>query len=146
MQIHNIEKTKKEKKRRIGRGGKRGTYSGRGQKGQKSRAGRKMEPIIRGLIKKYHKLRGYNFNVQRVKIRIINLDILENNFNPEDEISPKSLMEKGLTRRIKGKIPKIKILGKGELTKPFSIKRCLVSDSAKEKIEKAGGKIIKELK
>src|SRR4030043_532865 len=51
-------KHKLKKKKRVGRGGKRGTYSGKGIKGQKSRAGRKMVPVIRELIKKYPKLRG----------------------------------------------------------------------------------------
>jgi len=59
MQFHQLKPIHKMKKRkRIGRGGKRGTYSGRGTKGQKSRAGRKLVPIIRGLIKRYPKLRG----------------------------------------------------------------------------------------
>jgi large subunit ribosomal protein L15 len=62
MQLHDIHPIhKSKKKKRVGRGGKRGTYSGRGQKGQKSRAGAKFEPIIRSLIKKYPKLRGYKF-------------------------------------------------------------------------------------
>ncbi|MBZ1348254.1 MAG: uL15 family ribosomal protein [Candidatus Nealsonbacteria bacterium] len=60
MQLHQLKPIHKRKKRkRLGRGGKRGTYSGRGMKGQKSRAGARFEPIIRGLIKRYPKLRGY---------------------------------------------------------------------------------------
>jgi large subunit ribosomal protein L15 len=51
------------------------------------------------------------------------------------------LLEKKLIRRIKGKMPKVKILGRGELTKKLIIKNCSVSKSAKEKIEKAGGNI-----
>ena len=63
MQLHDLKPTNKLKsKKRVGRGGKKGTYSGKGVKGQKSRAGRKLEPPIRGLIKRYHKLRGYKFN------------------------------------------------------------------------------------
>jgi large subunit ribosomal protein L15 len=62
MQLHEIKPTHKLKKRkRVGRGGKRGTYSGRGQKGQLSRAGRKLKPLIREIIKRYPKLRGYKF-------------------------------------------------------------------------------------
>ena len=60
MQIHELRpKHKNRAKKRIGRGGKHGTYSGKGIKGQASRAGRKMVPIIRELIKKYPKLKGY---------------------------------------------------------------------------------------
>jgi large subunit ribosomal protein L15 len=62
MQLHEIKPTHKLKKRkRVSRGGKRGTYSGRGQKGQLSRAGRKLKPLIREIIKRYPKLRGYKF-------------------------------------------------------------------------------------
>jgi len=62
MQLHEIQPTHKLKKiKRIGRGGKRGTYSGKGVKGQNSRSGKRLEPVIRGLIKKYPKLRGYRF-------------------------------------------------------------------------------------
>lgn len=64
MQLHQIEVKKKEKKR-IGRGGKRGTYCGRGIKGQKSRAGAKIRPAIRDLIKKIPKIRGYRFKSKK---------------------------------------------------------------------------------
>lgn len=68
MQLHEIRPLHKGKKRkRVGRGGKRGTYSGRGQKGQKSRAGRRLEPVIREIIKRYPKLRGYKFKSPRSK-------------------------------------------------------------------------------
>ena len=67
MQLHELRpKHKIKKRKRIGRGGKRGTYSGRGMKGQKSRAGARFEPIIRGLIKRYPKLRGYKFKPKTV--------------------------------------------------------------------------------
>lgn len=60
MQLHELKPIHKRKKpKRIGRGGKRGTYSGRGVKGQKARAGRKLKPIIREIIKRYPKIRGH---------------------------------------------------------------------------------------
>jgi len=60
MQLHELQPTHKTKtSKRIGRGGKKGTYSGRGMKGQKSRAGARMQPLVRELIKRYPKLRGY---------------------------------------------------------------------------------------
>ena len=60
MQLHQLKPTHKAKRaKRVGRGGKKGTYSGRGMKGQKSRSGARMQPIIRELIKRYPKLRGY---------------------------------------------------------------------------------------
>ena len=62
MQLHQIKPLNKRKsKRRVGRGGKRGTYCGRGMKGQRARAGAKIRPEIRDLIKKIPKIRGYRF-------------------------------------------------------------------------------------
>jgi len=66
MQLHQIQSIHKSKtKKRVGRGGKRGTYCGRGIKGQKSRAGVKIRPAARDLIKKIPKMRGYKF--KRIK-------------------------------------------------------------------------------
>lgn len=138
MQLHQIKPNHKRKlKKRVGRGGKHGTYSGRGAKGQLARAGRKLAPVIRELIKKYPKLRGYKFKATK-KLAIINLGVLEKKFNSSEVVSPKTLLEKRLIRRIKGRMPKVKILGEGELTKKLTIENCLVSRTAKEKIEKSG--------
>lgn len=146
MQLHQLKPIhKKKSKKRVGRGGKRGTYSGRGIKGQKARAGRKLKPVIRDLIKRYPKLRGYKFSPKPKFIREVNLDILEQKFNSGDKVSPKILLEKKIISKIKGKIPKVKILGKGELTKALTIENCQVSEGAKKQIEKVGGKISQNL-
>lgn len=142
MQLHELKPThKRTRGKRIGRGGKRGTYCGRGVKGQKSRAGRKMVPSIRQLIKKYPKLRGYKFKPQREKPEIIDVDILEKNFEKGDLVSPKTLLEKKLISRMKGKTPKVKILGRGKLNKNLTVENCQVSKSAEEKIKKVKGMI-----
>jgi len=145
MQLHELRpKHKLKKKKRIGRGGKRGTYSGQGIKGQKSRAGRKMQPVIRELIKRYPKLRGYRIGSKakgQKPTAIINLEVLEKKFNSGEKINPEVLLEKGMFRKIKGRTPEIKILGKGKLTKSLTFEGCQLSKSAKEKIEKAGGDI-----
>lgn len=146
MQLHEIKlKHKKKKKKRVGRGGKRGTYSGRGIKGQKARAGRRLKPIIREIIKRYPKLRGYKFKSkiksQKSKLVILNLEALEKKFNSGEKINPQKLLERKIISKIKGRMPQVKILAKGELTKPLIIENCLLSKSAKEKIEKAGGEI-----
>jgi len=142
MQIHQLKPIhKNQKRKRIGRGGKRGTYSGRGIKGQKSRAGRKLQPVIRELIKKYPKLRGYRFKSRDKDTATINIGVLEKKFESSGVITPKILLEKKLIRRIKGKIPKVKILGKGEVKKKLTIEGCEVSKNAGEKIKKAGGKV-----
>ena len=142
MQLHQLKPIHKlKKKKRVGRGGKRGTYSGRGIKGQKSRAGRKMAPVIRELIKRYPKLRGYRVRKREKKVAVINIGVLDKEFNNSEIITPKVLLEKQLIRRIKGKTPQVKILGKGKITKKLTIKDCEVSKPAKEMIEKAGGVI-----
>lgn len=142
MQLQEIKPIHKRKKqKRIGRGGKRGTYSGRGVKGQRTRAGRKMVPPIRELIKKYPKLRGYRFKSIKKKSAIINIKDLEKVFKKGDLISPQVLIEKRLVRKIKGRIPEIKILGQGSLTKKLTIKGCQSSEKAREKIKKAGGDV-----
>ena len=139
MQIHEVQpNTKPKKKKRIGRGGKRGTYSGRGVKGQKSRAGAKMKPMIRELIKRYPKLRGYNFSPLK-KILAINISVIDKVFEDGAVVDPKSIIQKGLAKK-GGKIG-IKILGQGQTKKKFHVKDCTVSQSAKEIIEKAGGKV-----
>ena len=141
MQLHELQREHPLKKpKRIGRGGKKGTYCGRGVKGQKARAGRRLKPIIREILKKYPKLRGYRFKAKK-EIAILNLDTLERVFNAQDVVNPEILVEKRLVRKIDGKIPIVKILGKGDLTKPLIIENCLLSAKAKEKIEKVGGKI-----
>ena len=138
MQIHQLKpKHKLKKKKRVGRGGKRGTYSGKGQKGQKSRAGRKMMPAIRELIKRYPKLRGYRFKIGQRNIAIVNIGDLDKSFKKDETVSPETLLEKKIIRRIKGKTPKVKILGKGELTKVLIIKNCELSESAKRKTQSA---------
>lgn len=146
MQLHQIKPTHKlKKKKRIGRGGKRGTYSGRGVKGQKSRAGRKLQPAIRELIKRYPKLRGYRFRSSPKNQQItLNLEVLEKNFNTDDKINPYILLEKGIISKIKGVVPQVKILAAGNLTKSLTVEGCQTSKSAKEKIEKAGGKIVSQ--
>lgn len=130
-------------KKRVGRGGKRGTYCGRGVKGQKARSGHLLKPIIREIIKRYPKLRGYRFRVEQVSPKqIIDIEILEKNFNKGDKIDPQILLEKKLIHKMKGRLPKVKFLGKGKLTKSFIIERCQVSKQAASEIEKAGGKVI----
>jgi len=142
MQLHELQRKHKNKgKKRVGRGGRKGTYSGHGMKGQKSRAGRKMEPIIRSLIKRYPKLKGYRSFVLDDYSAVVNLDILEKTSKDGETINPENLIKKGIISRMKGRAPQIKILGTGKLTKKLIVENCKTSKSAKEAIEKAGGSI-----
>lgn len=140
MQTHQLQPTHISKgPKRVGRGGKKGTYSGKGGKGQTARAGRKLAPIIRELIKRYPKLKGYRRFEMLETVTVINLETLEKKFKDGETVSPQTLMDKKLVRMIKGKLPEIKILGNGALSKKLTLENCKASASAKAAIEKAGG-------
>ena len=143
MQIHNVvRKTKQAKHRQVGRGGKRGKTSGRGTKGQKARAGRKLRPEIRDMIKKLPKLRGRGINANKPVGRpvvAVNLGRLDANFQAGEEVNPKALAEKAIIRRVNGRVPEVKILGGGEITKKLVIADCFLSLAAKDKLMAAGG-------
>ncbi|MGM0439227.1 MAG: 50S ribosomal protein L15 [Patescibacteria group bacterium] len=140
MQLHDLKSKNEKDKKRVGRGGARGTYCGKGVKGQKARAGTGGEPIIRGLIKRYPKLRGYR-TADGKKNAVVNVENLEHAFKDGEEVTPEVLVEKGLIRREKGKVPTVKILGGGKIKKSLTIKDCKVSKSAEDKIKKAGGSL-----
>lgn len=147
--IHNFKKRK-----RIARGGKRGSYSGRGIKGQKSRAGAGIRPAVRDLMMKFPKTRGrakHSFKSLFVKPAILNLADINKRFSaqggsPEGGkdggvVSPQSLFEKRMIQKKGGKLPEVKILGKGEISKKLIFQDVLMSKSAHDKIIKAKGTI-----
>ena len=145
MQLNQLKrKTSNKKSSRVGRGGKRGKTSGRGHKGQKARAGNSTRPAIRDMIKKLPKRRGRGINIfksTKIKPTPVNLADLEAWFKTGEEVTPKSLLEKKVVKRSKGKLPKVKILSYGKISKKLVISRCSVSESARKEIEKAGGSI-----
>ena len=139
MQLHELKPRHKSKvEKRIGRGGKRGTTSGRGQKGQKSRSGRKLRPAERDLIQRLPKFRGFKFKPLASKAVVLNLIDLERK-TKGDMINLKTLKESGLIRQRNNRV---KILGSGEMHRPIIVQGLSVSESARKKIEAAGGKII----
>ncbi len=138
MQLHQLKSFQKIKsKKRVGRGGKRGTYSGKGQKGQKSRAGHKIRPAERDLILRLPKLRGFKFKSLKSKPVVINIGELATKIKG-DIINKESLLQAGLIRKSD---KRVKILGDGVNNKPFIIQGLEISESAKKKIESAGGSI-----
>lgn len=148
MQLHELKPTKAQKEaKRIGRGGKRGKTSGKGHKGQKARAGNSTRPEMRELIKKIPKLRGHGknradaVNAERVLPLPINVSVLEATFKDGDTVSPKTLVAAKVVPTARKRTPQVKILGTGDLTKKLTVEQCLVSASAKSKIEAAGGKV-----
>ena len=142
VQIHEIQREhKNQTRKRVGRGGKRGTYSGRGNKGQGQHASSAPRPEVRDQIKKIPKKRGYRFNSIQRKYQVVNVSSLDAFYNNGEKVTPKTLNAKEILRTKKGESPRIKILGNGEINKKLTIESCLVSRSAQEKIEKAGGTI-----
>lgn len=146
MQIQDIQSAKRSRKRRIGRGGKRGTFSGRGTKGQKARAGRRIRPQVRDVIKKLPKRRGHGTHGNtlrsfRTRARVVNIAALEIHFAAGDMVNPATIVEKGIIRRSRGVAPAVKILGGGHITKSVTVSGCEVSVSARAAIEKAGGTV-----
>jgi large subunit ribosomal protein L15 len=149
MQIHHIQKgtTTKEKKR-IGRGGKRGKTSGRGGKGQTARTGNSGRPEMRDIIKRLPKLRGHGknrartVNAERRRPAVVNLSAIENAFDVGGTVTPATLVASGLVSKVGGRVPAVKILGAGTLTKKITISGCTYAASVAEKVAKAGGTIV----
>lgn len=148
MQLHELKPTQPRKtKKRIGLGGKRGKTSGRGGKGQTARAGNSTRPEMREIIKKLPKLRGFGknrartVNNERIVAVVVNLSKLEAAFATGAAVNPKALVAAGVINTRRKQPPRVKILGNGELSKKLTVSGCEVSQSAKEKIEKAGGSI-----
>lgn len=148
MQLHTLSpRTKNRKNPPVGRGGKRGKTSGRGGKGQTARAGHKIRPEVRDLIKKIPKRRGYGRNrartvrTNRIPVSVVNLSALELVYTPGEIVSPATLLAKGLIRRSKGRAPFVKILGAGSLTKALVIDGCELSATARTALLAAAGTI-----
>ncbi len=140
IDYHNLKGAKKSRKQRVGRGlgSGRGTTANRGQKGQKARSGAGGHARIgmRKLILATPKLRG--FKAITAKPAVVNLADLSAQFAKGGEVTPETLVEKGLIRTAKNGA---KILGTGEITVAVAVSGCSVSKTASEAILKAGGTI-----
>jgi len=142
MQTHQVKSKYSKKKKRVGRGGKRGTYSGKGLKGQKSRAGHKMRPEFRDIIKKIPKKRGYRMGVARSNVQEVNLGFLDKIIKEGETVTPKLLALRKVIKISGRKFPEVKLLASGKLTKKLLVKDCQVSAGAKKRIEELGGQVL----
>jgi large subunit ribosomal protein L15 len=131
------------KRKRLGRGSGsgHGPTAGKGDKGQLARSGGTSRPGFEGgQMPLYRRLpkRGFTSQSRRTNV-ILNLSDLEK-LTPSEfkEISLETLTA---AKQIKGRYDRLTILGTGDLTKAFQVKAHKVSSSAKEKIEKVGGKV-----
>ncbi|MDR1253927.1 MAG: 50S ribosomal protein L15 [Oscillospiraceae bacterium] len=142
MKLHELSPAvgAKKKSKRIGRGhgSGQGKTAGKGHKGQKARSGGGVRVGFEGgqmpLQRRVPK-RGFN-NIFAKKIVAVNVCSL-NLFEDGSIIDEKVLREAGI---IKTRCDGVKILGNGNLTKKLTVKVGKFSDSAKQKVEKVGGK------
>jgi large subunit ribosomal protein L15 len=143
MQLHDLAPApgSRKKQKRVGRGpgSGMGKTSTRGHKGLKARAGGNVRPGFEGgQMPIYRRLpkRGFTniFKTNNAVLNVRNLDQFEDGATIDMDLLYQ-------TKLIKGRVDGVKILGDGEVTKKFVVKHLLVSRTAREKIEAAGGSV-----
>ena len=142
MKIHELSPAagSVRERKRIGRGpgSGNGKTAGKGHKGQKARAGRGIRPGFEGgqmpLARRIPK-RGFN-NIFRTEYATVNVAAL-NVFDNGAVVDLQVLLEKRIVRK---PLDGLKILGNGEISKKLTVKAVKFSETAKQKIEAAGGK------
>ena len=146
MKLHELKNVPGavHRKKRVGcgEGGGHGKTSGRGGKGQTARSGGSIRPGFEGgQMPLYRKLphRGFNNYNHRVEYAVINVGALGALDASVTEVNAVALAAAGLIRH---GLTVVKVLGDGELTRAIKITAAKFSDSAKAKIEKAGGQAI----
>ena len=140
MNLHELApvmgSTHVNKRKGRGTGTGNGKTAGRGHKGQKARSGGKLRieggqmPLARRIPK-----RGFN-NIFAEPLTAVNVAVL-NKFEDGAVVDAAALIEKGILHDCKYGL---KVLGNGSVSKKVTVKAAAFSESAKEKIEKAGGK------
>ncbi len=144
LKLHDLKPTpgSVREPKRVGRGigSGLGKTSGRGHKGQKSRGSGKVHLWLEGgqtpLHRRLPKVGFKSFTHKNYAV--VNIRSLEEKFEANEEVTPETLIKKGLVKKVKDGI---KILGSGELTKPLTVKAHAFSKAAKKAIEMVGGKI-----
>ena len=147
MKLNSINTKIKKRAKRLGRGigSSKGKTCGRGHKGQKSRSGVAIKSFEGGQMPLYRRLPKRGFKSKKNDlIGIINLSQIQNYFDggkflPNQTINLSYLKKNKL---MANKYKQLKLLGKGEIKNKVQIEINLISNSAKNKIEKSGGKII----
>ena len=146
MKLHELKNVKGaiHRKKRVGcgEGGGHGKTSGRGGKGQSARSGSSIRPGFEGgQMPLYRKLphRGFNQASFRNAPEVVNVGDLARLDDSVTDVNSAILAKAGIVR---GDKSLLKILGDGELTRAFTITATKFSETAKAKIEKAGGQAI----
>ncbi len=122
----------------MGRGDK---TAGRGTKGQKARAGAKIRPAIRDIIKKLPKQRGYRFHSFRPRPVAVDLTRIAERFSNGHTVDLSSLLARGLIRRMKGRMPMVKVLGSRPIQKRLTFRGLEFSAAARARVQEAGGTV-----
>ena len=147
MELNKLTSKVTKYKKRLGRGigSSKGKTCGRGHKGQKSRSGVAIKSFEGGQMPLYRRLpkRGFKSIADKKNIAIVNLSRIQDIITKQknilsDKINLASLQKFKLINK---KHRKLKLLGTGELKQKFDIEVNSISKSAKEKIEKLGGKV-----
>jgi large subunit ribosomal protein L15 len=127
--------------RRLGRGtgSGHGKTCGKGHKGQRSRSGAKIRPAFEGgqmpLNRRLPK-RGFT-NPFRKEIAVLNLDLLERLAGESNAVDVERWIQEGIIKKARDGV---KVLGRGELSRPLEVRAHFFSNSAKQKISAAGGR------
>tara|TARA_B110000438_G_scaffold302483_1_gene360296 strand:- start:789 stop:1241 length:453 start_codon:yes stop_codon:yes gene_type:complete len=145
MQLNTLNIKTNKKSKRLGRGigSSKGKTCGRGHKGQKSRSGVAIKSFEGGQMPLYRRLpkRGFK-SLHKKNLAIFNLSRIET-INKDKLVLAKNKINLDFLHKMKivnKKYNKLKILGTGELKLKLDIEANFISNSAKSKIEKAGGK------
>ncbi|AWI09141.1 50S ribosomal protein L15 [Ereboglobus luteus] len=143
MKLHELKNVKGAVHRRkrigCGEGGGHGKTSGRGGKGQTARSGGSIRPGFEGgQMPLYRKLphRGFNNYNFRTEYAVVNVGELASLDESVTEVNAEILAKAGLIRCA---CAKLKVLGDGEVSRAFKVTAAKFSESAKAKLEKAGG-------
>ena len=145
MYLNSFTSKNKKYKKRLGRGigSSKGKTSGRGHKGQKSGSGVAIKSFEGGQMPLYRRLpkRGFR-SLRNKKLEAkINLSRIQEIINKKKDVLNISLLSLKKLKFINKKYYKLKLLGKGDIKQKLDFEINSVSKSAKEKIEKLGGKI-----
>ena len=142
MSLNNLRPPKgaKHPRKRVGRGpgSGHGKTASRGNKGAQSRSGFRYKRGFEGGQTPIHRRvpkRGFH-NIFRVEYAVVNLDTLAEVFDAGSSVTPELLRERGLVRQATAKV---KVLGRGDITKKLTVRAHKFSGSAAQKIAAAGG-------
>ena len=147
MKLNALNSKNSKSKKRLGRGigSSKGKTSGRGHKGQKSRSGVAIKSFEGGQMPLYRRLpkRGFKSFKDKHNIALINISRIQQIINKQKNIinNKINLLNLKKLKLINNKYTKLKLLGDGEVKEKFDIEVNFISKSAKQKIEKLGGKI-----